>query len=692
MPFDSVCRHCLLFLKLTMGSLWVLSDVEELEFAAAATLLAIQAKQQSIARTQPPETVFDDEEDSEADEEADEDMEHATSDTPGLIAEYSHDALMDKFLTRLAEVLAREKSSGRKGSQQGSRHIAAALCLRPAKKSSLTIFVAKNGGLDNFDRVMLSRLQLWLRVVSETRRPPPSQADRLWITKEGLLEYSRERLWYHIAQINKQGDITTALAKDAGIHGDLVTQLQRLCRKATYKSTVQHLNDIVDKAFELRCVWHDLDYEKHRKALRAIGMLGRLRAAYECFKTVALTIEGVSALEIVSLNCHQSPNFTTKAFRERLETVARRLQLPASLLKDESVRNYTHSWRPHVHAEMQLLVSLADKPEPQERVYRYVGVSKKPCFVCSRVLQNYCMPSLRGIRKPFFNVRPGHEKVYPLWTLPHIELTPSAFSLIVAAGTRNAYNTMLELLRKGVSRQPAIAESSAGVTGSNVLSRKLTASQEKYLAKERALNSTNVTNVNDNKIVLGPNVKTVMVGVLPVNGSQPGLIPIMFHALPEKSDRRIFEHGHDLVPDFYDAWGEYQFDRRYREVKLRNQESDELNGDYRFYWNESPELLELLESPENQTIKGYLGEDKIEAARRFWYGDVFIVRFTEHPKTFACDVHDVPRGVTHCEGLKSIFQHMWTDGFLEDQLQRDSYFSGTLEKMDSDQEVILSRM
>jgi hypothetical protein len=245
---------------------------------------------------------------------------------------------------------------------------------------------------------------------------------------------------------------------------------------------------------------------------------------------------------------------------------------------------------------------------------------------------------------------------------------------------------MLKLLQKGLVCQAAIAESLTGVTRSIALSGELKALQKEYLANQHTLNSTRVADTNDNKVVQGPKVKSVAVGILPVDGSQPTVAQVAFHALLQLPDHRIPQLGHDLVPDFYDAWGQYQLHRRYWIVNLRAQESGELNGDYRLYWNES------LELSENKSIKGYLGEETIEAARRFWYGDVFLAHFTEHPETFAYNVCDVPRNVTQCEALRNLFQQMWADQFLESELEGDRYLAEEQAKRDSDEEIILSRM
>jgi hypothetical protein len=262
---------------------------------------------------------------------------------------------------------------------------------------------------------------------------------------------------------------------------------------------------------------------------------------------------------------------------------------------------------PYIHAEMQLLVSLASKPEQQERVHRYVGLGKKPCFVCSRVLLSYYTPSQRGTHGPFFDVRQSHEKNYPFWT--HTEFVPSGFSFAVAATIESAYKSMLELLQKVLIRQPAIAESSAGVTESIAPSDESSAPQRKYLTDQHALDLIKRADESDDKVVLGPKVKSVAVGLLPVEGWQAMVTHVTFCALSVLSDPRIPDFGHDLVPDFHDACGECQLNCRYQIVKLRVQESDELNGDYRLYWNESTDLSE------NKSIKGFLDGETIPICR-----------------------------------------------------------------------------
>lgn len=111
-----------------------------------------------------------------------------------------------------------------------------------------------------------------------------------------------------------------------------------------------------------------------------------------------------------------------------------------------------------------------------------------------------------------------------------------------------------------------------------------------------------------------------------------------------------------------------------------------MEGEYWIYWNENDEL------PENVHIKSLLGIKHIEPARRFWYGDIFIVRFLEHPTTFAYDVHDAPTEVLQLHTLKILFQDMWQESFLESQLEEDRYFEERQQKIETDQDIIFQRM
>lgn len=111
-----------------------------------------------------------------------------------------------------------------------------------------------------------------------------------------------------------------------------------------------------------------------------------------------------------------------------------------------------------------------------------------------------------------------------------------------------------------------------------------------------------------------------------------------------------------------------------------------LNGEYWVYWNENDEL------PENEHIKDLIGITHVDFARRFWFCDAFIVRFSEHPTTFAYDVHDAPAAMLQWHPLKGLFQDMWEESYLESELQCDQSCEAEQQKREADQDIILQRM
>jgi hypothetical protein len=361
------------------------------------------------------------------------------------------------------------------------------------------------------------------------------------------------------------------LAARSGIYGPVITCLQGLCQKATANSTVRQLSDIVNMAYILPYVWKDHRAKvEHMKALRSINILGRLRAAYECFKSVALTFEEISAMEITPVTLHQPTEINTALFRKYLQRLARDFRLPKGLLKNNAAQKYTGASRLYIHAEMQILVSLAQNADWHWRAHRYIGISRKPCFLCNQILQGYSKLSMEGARQPAFKARQSQRKVYPLWTLPQTEIVPCVASLAMATVTTHASHQIQQHLQRELVLRAAIAESSAGVTDSASISGDLTAKKKQNLANQRTWSSLEMVERSQESITLGRKIKSVQVGLLPADGSKPRLIPINFHALPEKGDRRIREAGHDYVPDFHDSWGECQFDRRYRILTFQN--------------------------------------------------------------------------------------------------------------------------
>jgi hypothetical protein len=637
-----------------MESIWSSANVEELQFAATSKLLATKAKRLSIT---PAEHLDDgssnDEEDSEEDEE-----DNNTS-RPSMLATCDHDTLIDKFLDRLAELFSREKSSPGCRSRQDAQHVAATAWINTGDETgeALTVIVAKNEGLDDRDVKMLARLQRWLRNVADTGRVKPAQTDELWVGNEGLVAFSRSRLWYYISWLKQNDGKVMGLATLSTDTTVQVSQLQDLCRDIHKNSAIQRFCKIVAAAYKLRSTWKTLPVPKeHTKAIRTINMLGRLRAAYECFNSVALTFDTIAGLEIRPVSRRQAGHSAALCL--------------------------------HVHAEMQILVSLMQDSHWHGRAHPYIGVSKKLCFLCDQTLQHYDSLVKKGARSPKLRARQCHGKVYPLWTLPQCVDLPENSKRSLARSVTTTYHQMRQMLQQNIPLQPAIAESSVGLTNAGSVSAHLAPLRDQHLIDGRPLASPRISNASSHSSGLGRKIKTVQVGRLPADGSDPDQLPIAFHARPTTTDVKVFEFGKDYVPDFHRSWDTRQFDRRYRNITFEDQLCKDWNGKYRLYWNENPTL------PINETVKAFLKiEGEVETMRRFWYGDVFLVRYSEQPKTFNFDVHDLPFTIPERRGaMERLFRDMWEEGYLEAQLEEDRYFEESLAKSEADKAIISQKM
>lgn len=102
----------------------------------------------------------------------------------------------------------------------------------------------------------------------------------------------------------------------------------------------------------------------------------------------------------------------------------------------------------------------------------------------------------------------------------------------------------------------------------------------------------------------------------------------------------IPEFGSHLVPDFRRFWASYDLDLNFSSCTLADQLGKEVEGDYWAYRNENVDL------PENAYLKRLLGIVSIDDWRRFYYGDVFTVKFTEDPETFAYTIENIQRACT----------------------------------------------
>ncbi|KAF2998447.1 hypothetical protein E8E13_000962 [Curvularia kusanoi] len=291
-----------------------------------------------------------------------------------------------------------------------------------------------------------------------------------------------------------------------------------------------------------------------------------------------------------------------------------------------------------------------------------------------------------------FRTRMSHGKVYPLWTFPPIPAAAeSSFGFSVTSALVQTYRSVDNMLSTDtIPLQPAVAESSAGMCNSVVSSGTFPSKlKSQHLARGRSADSHNLMERQDEEeYTFGVKVKMIQVLRVPADGTEPKVEPIAFHSQPPESKHKIPEFGSCLVPDFREFWASYHVDRKFREVSIANQPIKEIEGTYWIYRNCNTDLSE------NRYIKQILGIDHVDISRRFYYGDIFIVRVKEDPKTFMYTMHNIRRASSQelIMTLKRVFQEEWDNSFLESELQADQYFEGQRLKQEADMEILYQRI
>lgn len=141
-----------------------------------------------------------------------------------------------------------------------------------------------------------------------------------------------------MSQINKLGHaIETVAAQGGVVYDPVITCLQCLCKNFEWDSTVYQLSNIVNVAYQLRSIWKKLTgASENSKALRAVTMLSRLRAAYECFKTTALSFPEFTSIEIKPVTLPHYIEIDTTLFRKQLSDLGQKIGFSKGTLKNKA--------------------------------------------------------------------------------------------------------------------------------------------------------------------------------------------------------------------------------------------------------------------------------------------------------------------------------------------------------------------
>lgn len=670
-----------------------LIDFDEPEFVALSTLLSIREPQQDVSTRRA--VLGDADADSSDDDDGDGDGDTEGGAAIPRIAPGWGDKekSLARFLDHVAETFAREKSRPPSPAKRherrhqtakgrGAHHVAASgLAVVPDQDA--VVCVAKNGGVDAADEALARLLTTWLNAMARSRKLPQERDKDVMWTK--LLEYHSQRLDVYAEQIGASSPADFAAAFSDG--PDAVAQdLHARAVGYVTERSVSALRSMVPLAYRLR-------YEpapgalssRSRKARLATAFLGRLLAAYENFKRMAIEFSGL--FSGLSVRCTAGPEPQPRVIegvKQRIQRLSREEGIPSPPPKKiKSVLGQGDEARCYCHAEVQVLLHLEGAEAPAADVFPYIGCSKRSCWLCHKLLAAY--RDRRSRERGFYRTRGSHERVYPFWCVTEPAAAPfdrhALFFLSSSLGEiRKSMLRRLLAPRTGPARE-AGAESSANVTTRGGPFR-VRALAERRLAEtsEAPRNSRTDMELLKDKVCSRDCFR------IPGDGQEcPHICPVDFYSLP--SGWPGPEPPGFCVPDFREYWGMSHHHRFLSRFSMTGQEPKELNGDYFLYWCRDSTL------PPNKNLTSLIGVDPVGPGDHFWNGDVFFVRIQENSRTRDYDCRDVPRSFVGLqEPMRQFFRKLWEDKVPEDEAKRSQYHDTQAEKHRADRELIRGRM
>lgn len=572
--------------------LWSFHRLERERFAAAALAVSSIQKRQSFPACTGPN--IDAEELSDDDSIRPEDLVKSSDGT----------TLCKKFLDRLAEILARQKTppkrKKRRASATDADHASAAI-LR-FKNTVPHIHVAKNAGLDEKDKTFLTKLEAWLRAVSITRQRRYIQRDRFWLD---LIEYNNARLKFYVSELATMGNVGPYAPSQL---------LQDRCKffERSREKSNSALTDIITDAYLLR---YETLPQVLPPAIRLIGLLSRLRAAWETLQAFALHYSSCRDIEIRGIDASEPKEIPTFTIELELD------KLQPNLSSKISMRSQGKPWKHlllHTHAEMQLLLfygRLGHEMETTEYV-RYMGSSKKTCWLCEHTLR--CQAG--------FSSRGSHAEVSPHWTIETKTPLGSQFLETLIEGMCFVQSWLIDHACKESSpRRSAIPQSTPAVTCSGSAA---TIAKIKHRRKSRsqAFHDKSANDMRRDEVpqALGRRLDRISAIRLPDDREVLEIVTLDIcenRGQPESLGATL------TVPDFRPFWGQtLHIDQDHQMLEVTKNESQANEGTYTVFHNTSGELAD------NECIARMLQIDLSSEAIKsqlFWKGDVFIVRFNE---------------------------------------------------------------
>ncbi|KAK5711682.1 hypothetical protein LTR17_018263 [Elasticomyces elasticus] len=519
-----------------------------------------------------------------------------------LVSSGGEAKLQQKFLNRLAEIFARQKTPPRSravGSSTDADHVSAAIL--GFKDAAPCLYVAKNRGLDDEDKVLLAKLQTWLRAVSLTRQRRDAEKDNFWLT---LMEYNSSRLEFYVTQI--------ANMESLGDHAS-VQILQEKCKKYAVNSepSESNLMSIIADAYTLR---YNAFPGIRQRAVRAIGFLTRLRAAWETLQEFAMYYPSCANLELQHIEGSGVVKVPISIIRRELDNLQQGLS--TGIAAGHGKKPWKHL-ELHTHAEIQpLLYYGRHKHAPDfTQFVPYMGSSKKTCWLCEQTLRHQAGFSSRG----------SHGEVSPHWTIETKSLLGPKFLNTLVESMYAIQEALVARVRGPPGpHQVAVPQSTPAVTSSGSARTIANMNRRRQHNSERHYVESFDTTYRDMlPRVLVRRVERITAICLPADNETPCVETL---DLCENLKCGDSTGPFPTFPDFRPFWGEVLYTQpEYQMLEVKGQENKACEGTYMVFYNLSEDL------PLNNCVSRMLRIKATEVAETqlFWKGDVFVIHFDD---------------------------------------------------------------
>ncbi|OJJ02479.1 hypothetical protein ASPVEDRAFT_29058 [Aspergillus versicolor CBS 583.65] len=345
------------------------------------------------------------------------------------LSRFDETKLKRSFLDRLSELVANEK---------GGHYVSASLMVEWPDR--VDVLVARNTGFrkNNPSVQLLETIASSLRGISKLDRRDLTAIytmQELWAL---LIRSYEPRIRVYISEV-RQAFKRTKIPADAS--SPLLLRLEdfrALVSDIPRVSTQAGLEEAVHGAYEICCFHNEEEFERitshasDARSLRsALRFLSRLKTCFKTFIRGAERLSNFHNLRIIPVTILPVRGAKAKGNRAGDWSVAMAFSSLGLSLDDKTVKSVFGSgkkrgaWTKNklllkfdrlkssvseVHAEVQVALAATRDEYKGASVFKYVGCSKRSCFLCYRFALRYGQFITRGC----------HGKIYDLWTLPQV--------------------------------------------------------------------------------------------------------------------------------------------------------------------------------------------------------------------------------------------------------------------------------